>query len=97
VSLRRVAPGRYGHLKGKERLEQTIRWVLVDLRIPFLTVYALSQENFAKRTPEVLSSLVQSPTAPCAPLRAGHADAAGLMRLFVAGARGCRSSRTCWA
>lgn len=54
VSLRRVATGRYGHLKGKERLEQTIRWVLVDLRIPFLTVYALSQENFAKRNPEVL-------------------------------------------
>ena len=71
MSLRRVAPGRYGHLKGKERLEQTIRWVLVDLRIPFLTVYALSQENFAKRTPEVLPSLVPSPTAPCARLRVG--------------------------
>jgi hypothetical protein len=71
VSLRRFAPGSYGHLKGKERLEQTIRWVLVDLRIPFLTVYALSQENFAKRTPEVLPSLVQSPTAPCARLRVG--------------------------
>ena len=44
---------RFGHLKGKERLEQTIRWVLVDLGIPYLTVYALSADNLSKRTPEV--------------------------------------------
>jgi len=44
---------RAGHVKGKERLEQTISSVLIDLRIPFLTVYALSLDNLRKRSPQV--------------------------------------------
>lgn len=50
-------PTGWGHLKGKERLEQTIRWVLIDLQIPCLTVYALSLDNFAKRSPNEVAQL----------------------------------------
>ena len=75
VSLCLVALGRYGHLKGKERLEQTIRWVLVDLRVPFLTVYALSLDNLTKRSPEVSSvpSTPKLPLRPDSPLHAAPA------------------------
>ena len=50
-------PAAVGHLRGKARLEQTIRWVLCDLRIPCLTVYALSLDNISKRAPEELDQL----------------------------------------
>ena len=43
-------------------MEQMIRWVLCDLRIPCLTVYALSLENLSNRRPEVL------PVPPLLPL-----------------------------
>jgi len=66
-------PTAYGHLKGKERLEQTIRWVLVDLRVPFLTVYALSLDNLTKRSPEELEHLLGLIAAGLDELR-GSAD-----------------------
>jgi len=50
-------PTGWGHLKGKERLEQTIRWVLMDLQIPCLTVYALSLDNLSKRSPGEVEQL----------------------------------------
>ena len=53
----RGCPTGWGHLKGKERLEQTIRWVLIDLQIPCLTVYALSLDNLAKRSPNEVAQL----------------------------------------
>lgn len=52
-------PTAVGHWKGKERLEQMIRWVLCDLRIPCLTVYALSLENLSNRRPEEVEQLVE--------------------------------------
>mmetsp|Transcript_4942 Transcript_4942/g.17899 ORF Transcript_4942/g.17899 Transcript_4942/m.17899 type:complete len:241 (-) Transcript_4942:332-1054(-) len=42
-------PSSFGHLKGKERLEQVIRWVLGELGIQYLTVFALSMENLQGR------------------------------------------------
>ena len=38
----------HGHSAGKEKLKQVMRWVL-DLDVPYLTVYALSSENMASR------------------------------------------------
>ncbi|HIB59348.1 MAG TPA: di-trans,poly-cis-decaprenylcistransferase [Candidatus Poseidoniales archaeon] len=45
-----------GHRKGKEKLEQVMDWVL-ELEIPFLTVYALSTENLENRKGEELDTL----------------------------------------
>ena len=45
-----------GHKKGKEKLEQVMDWVL-DLEIPYLSVYALSTENIKERSSEELKSL----------------------------------------
>ena len=45
-----------GHRKGKEKLEQVMDWVL-ELEIPFLTVYALSTENLENRKGEELETL----------------------------------------
>ena len=33
---------------------QVVRWVLQDLHIPFLTVYALSRDNLSSRSKEEL-------------------------------------------
>jgi tritrans,polycis-undecaprenyl-diphosphate synthase [geranylgeranyl-diphosphate specific] len=45
-----------GHRKGKEKLVQVMDWVL-ELEIPFLTVYALSTENLENRKGEELETL----------------------------------------
>lgn len=52
----RALPTSVGHRKGKEKLEEVMDWVL-DLGIPYLTVYALSTENMATRTPDELDQL----------------------------------------
>ena len=45
-----------GHQKGKEKLKQVMDWIL-DLEIPYLTVYALSTENMSSRDNDELDSL----------------------------------------
>jgi tritrans,polycis-undecaprenyl-diphosphate synthase [geranylgeranyl-diphosphate specific] len=45
-----------GHRYGKQKLEEVMDWVL-DLDIPYLTVYALSTENVTSRTGEELEVL----------------------------------------
>ena len=45
-----------GHSAGKERLKEVMKWVL-DLDIPYLTVYALSSENLTNRTEEEIEIL----------------------------------------
>jgi len=45
-----------GHAAGKERLKEVMRWVL-DLRIRYLTVYALSTENIEERAGDELDTL----------------------------------------
>ena len=45
-----------GHRHGKEKLKEVMDWVL-DLGIPYLTVYALSTENITTREPDELDSL----------------------------------------
>jgi tritrans,polycis-undecaprenyl-diphosphate synthase [geranylgeranyl-diphosphate specific] len=45
-----------GHRAGKEKLEDVMDWVL-ELDIPYLTVYALSTENITNRKPEELDAL----------------------------------------
>ncbi len=45
-----------GHRHGKEKLKEVMDWIL-DLGIPYLTVYALSTENITSRDPEELESL----------------------------------------
>ena len=45
-----------GHAHGKEKLKEVMDWVL-DLGIPYLTVYALSTENVTGREGEELDSL----------------------------------------
>ncbi len=47
-----------GHSAGKEKLKRVMRWVL-DLKIPYLTVYALSNENMKKRSEEEMSALYE--------------------------------------
>ena len=46
----------HGHSAGKERLKEVMKWVL-DLDIPYLTVYALSSENLTNRTEEEIEIL----------------------------------------
>lgn len=41
-----------GHRMGKQKLEQVLDWVL-ELEIPFLTVYALSTDNLTRETTEL--------------------------------------------
>jgi tritrans,polycis-undecaprenyl-diphosphate synthase [geranylgeranyl-diphosphate specific] len=41
-----------GHRMGKQKLEQVLDWVL-ELEIPFFTVYALSTENLTRGTTEL--------------------------------------------
>ena len=45
-----------GHEKGKEKLKQVMDWIL-DLGIPYLSVYALSTENMKERSQEELNAL----------------------------------------
>lgn len=45
-----------GHLRGKEKLKEVMEWVL-NLKIKYLTVYALSTENINARGSEELESL----------------------------------------
>lgn len=45
-----------GHRRGKEKLEQVLDWVL-ELGIPYFTVYALSSENLTSRTEAELEGL----------------------------------------
>ncbi len=45
-----------GHAAGKERLKEVMRWVL-DLRVRYLTVYALSTENIEERAGDELDTL----------------------------------------
>ncbi|MEE2812577.1 MAG: polyprenyl diphosphate synthase [Candidatus Thermoplasmatota archaeon] len=45
-----------GHRYGKEKLEDVMDWIL-ELGIPYLTVYALSTENVLSREPEELEGL----------------------------------------
>ena len=47
---------RIGHKKGKEKLKEVMDWIL-DLEIPYLTVYALSTENMSSRDNDELESL----------------------------------------
>jgi undecaprenyl diphosphate synthase len=45
-----------GHQHGKEKLKEVMDWVL-ELGIPYLTVYALSTENVTDRATDELNSL----------------------------------------
>ena len=45
-----------GHRHGKEKLKEVMDWVL-DLGIPYLTVYALSTENLSSRDSDELEAL----------------------------------------
>ena len=45
-----------GHAAGKQRLKDVMSWIL-DLKIPYLTVYALSTENLTSREGEELDTL----------------------------------------
>ena len=45
-----------GHMHGKEKLREVMDWV-IDLEIPYLTVYALSTENLASRDSDELEAL----------------------------------------
>jgi len=47
-----------GHQKGKEKLKEVMDWVL-DLKIPYLSVYALSTENINERSQKELDSLYE--------------------------------------
>ena len=45
-----------GHSAGKQKLKEVMRWIL-DLEIPYLTVYALSTENLTSRDDTELETL----------------------------------------
>jgi len=45
-----------GHQHGKEKLKEVMDWIL-DLKIPYLTVYALSTENMTGREDDELDTL----------------------------------------
>ena len=47
-----------GHFRGKEKLKEVMEWIL-DLKIKYLTVYALSTENIGAREPGELESLYE--------------------------------------
>tara|TARA_Y100000588_G_scaffold293355_1_gene312978 strand:+ start:9482 stop:10363 length:882 start_codon:yes stop_codon:yes gene_type:complete len=52
----RMLGAEIGHRHGKEKLKQVMDWVL-DLGIPYLTVYALSTENISGREDDELGTL----------------------------------------
>lgn len=45
-----------GHVAGKQKLKDVMRWIL-DLEVPYLTVYALSTENLTSREDAELDTL----------------------------------------
>ena len=45
-----------GHARGKEKLKEVMDWIL-DLKIPYFTVYALSTENLKERSEAELEGL----------------------------------------
>ena len=45
-----------GHAHGKEKLKEVMDWIM-ELGIPYLTVYALSTENLSSRDPDELGAL----------------------------------------
>ena len=45
-----------GHVHGKEKLKEVMDWIM-DLGIPYLTVYALSTENLSSREEDELEAL----------------------------------------
>ena len=45
-----------GHVHGKEKLKEVMDWIM-DLGIPYLTVYALSTENLSSRETDELEAL----------------------------------------
>ena len=45
-----------GHAHGKEKLKEVMDWIM-ELGIPYLTVYALSTENLSSRDPDELEAL----------------------------------------
>lgn len=45
-----------GHAAGKQKLKDVMRWIL-DLEVPYLTVYALSTENLTSRNEAELDTL----------------------------------------
>ena len=47
-----------GHTEGKEKLKEVMDWVL-DLGVPYFTVYALSTENISERDSEELEILYE--------------------------------------
>ena len=47
-----------GHEKGKEKLKEVMDWIL-DLGVPYLSVYALSTENINERSEEELNTLYE--------------------------------------
>jgi tritrans,polycis-undecaprenyl-diphosphate synthase [geranylgeranyl-diphosphate specific] len=47
-----------GHLRGKEKLKEVMEWIL-NLKIKYLTVYALSTENINERESKELDSLYE--------------------------------------
>ncbi len=53
---RKSIPAKIGHRMGKEKLEKMMDWVL-ELNIPYLTVYALSTENITSRSKNELEIL----------------------------------------
>lgn len=57
----RGLPGFKGHLKGYENLKDLAFYILLDRKIPFLSAYAFSMENWSRTEEEVrlLMSLVE--------------------------------------
>lgn len=51
-ALNRLLPGKLGHKAGVETLRETVKYCL-ELRIPYLTVYAFSTENWSRSDEEV--------------------------------------------
>lgn len=51
-ALNRLLPGKLGHKAGVETLRETVRYCL-ELKIPYLTVYAFSTENWSRSDDEV--------------------------------------------
>ncbi|RAH15986.1 MAG: di-trans,poly-cis-decaprenylcistransferase [Methanobacteriota archaeon] len=55
-ALQKLIPVALGHKMGKEKLEDVMDWIL-EFKIKYLTVYALSTENLSSRSEEELEEL----------------------------------------
>ncbi len=51
-ALNRLLPGKLGHKAGVDTLRETVKYCL-ELKIPYLTVYAFSTENWSRSDDEV--------------------------------------------